>query len=322
MDARPTNSPYDGGSDATDTATDVARGTAHTDAAERNLADDGGAPRSRSSARSDQYGHDSPRPDVRSRDAAPSSPVGASPQKMQHLDRDLAMGWLIRQDAPQAKEIRDYIDRLRVLVRERERLEEQLQTTERNLQESVAQEHETFQKLREANEQYAVMEENLRAYSQTILDLKEQLEAVERERDHFSHECDRMFAQKVDAESELSSLREQIQSAEEARARLEDTVARYEARAFRAEKQLEAQRELLQRIYDNERVWRVLPNTIAENIFAAIAESSPAIERHKYEDPGLSREEIMGLDSAPASSGSYDEPPRLRANQPGKMRQE
>jgi uncharacterized coiled-coil DUF342 family protein len=51
---------------------------------------------------------------------------------MQHLDRDLAMGWLIRQDAPQAKEIRDYIDRLRVLARERDGLVEQYEALKRN----------------------------------------------------------------------------------------------------------------------------------------------------------------------------------------------
>lgn len=140
-DSSPTNSPYDGGSDATDTATDVARGTANTDAAERNLADDGGASRSRSSARSDQYGHGSTRPDVRSRDAAPSTPVGASP----HISLDEAreverqVDKLIA-EAPQLSHENFAIDALGQLFAVSETLAsliEQIQSLERDLTDAI-----------------------------------------------------------------------------------------------------------------------------------------------------------------------------------------
>jgi hypothetical protein len=55
--------------------------------------------------------------------------------------------------AEQSRDVNLLSGELLLACAEIDSLEEQLQTAERNLQECVAQEHETFQKLRERNEQ-------------------------------------------------------------------------------------------------------------------------------------------------------------------------
>jgi len=81
-------------------------------------------------------------------------------RKIQHLERDVAMGWLILQDAPQAKVITDYIDRLRVIAREaldaRDGLEEQLEAQRPwRLYKRMTELEEQFQTLEEKSERQA-----------------------------------------------------------------------------------------------------------------------------------------------------------------------